>query len=97
MTTPRKRCGICERSRPEDETVLVSGARSGNYRTSIRSAMRRVCIDCTRQHVDYTRKGQAEGRNCPLDDAYVSWWQAAQAFGLPVDDLYRRTPSRRIP
>jgi hypothetical protein len=93
---PRKTCGECGRNRPEDETVLVPGSRSGNFRRATTSTWRRVCRDCTTEHVAFTRRMQAEGRYCPLDDnTPIRWSRAAEYFGIDITGLYRSHSEHR--
>jgi hypothetical protein len=98
MTGDRKRCGNCGRTRPEHDTTLVQGKRGGDYRHAARSALRRVCRTCTAEQVDYARRGQAEGRNVPLNTARIRWAQAADHFGISRGDLLPDGfPARRLP
>ncbi len=88
MSAPRKRCGVCEKSKPEQDTTLVGGMRSGNYRTAGGSSGRRVCRTCTEEAVRYTERMQAENRRTPLDDYYVKWSEACDAFGIDRTHLW---------
>lgn len=91
----RLRCGQCGRARPESETVLVHGHRTGDYRRSGAQAMRRVCRDCTVERVAHARQGQAEGLQCLVDSHAVCWSQAATLLGIDWLDLWRNEHDRR--
>lgn len=92
MSTRRLRCSECGRRRPEEETALVPGQRSGNYRRAGARALRRVCRECTFQAVEFSRERQAEGRNTPLNRGGIEWEKAARVFGITITGL-RTSPT----
>lgn len=91
----RRRCGVCERSRPEDDTTLILGPRAGNYRRAGSSVQRRVCRECTQSHVNFVRQAQAEGRASYVNGQF-RWSVAAREFDIDIEGLWVSDFERRL-
>jgi hypothetical protein len=81
----KKRCSECGRMKPL--TTLIPAQVGGDYRRSPRSGHKRVCSDCTQEHVDYARRGQEENRNTPIDTYRMTWSVAVREFQIDAEGL----------
>lgn len=90
-----RKCHECGKSRPEEETTLVSAKTGGDYRRAMSRREVRVCFDCTVDRVGFVRGAQAKGENSPVNDR-TRWEDAAYHFGIDIEGLRLNQMTDRV-